>query len=554
MSLLDKASLIVTPNAYKESKLYSVVPNTTLGDMTVVRATTATRVNSAGLIEVVPRNLLTYSEQFENANWVKSATGTASAPVVSTDSVISPINIQNAEKITFDLNGGTSSSDLSWIYQNVNTTIGLTYTFSAYVKASTIGDIGKQIRFGGITYSNTITLTDNWQRVLITQTATIGTSTSFGFRLRGTEITNDVSMDLWGAQVENFATATEYFPTTTRLNIPRIDYSNGSCPSLLVEPQRTNLILRSDEFDNAYWTKLAIGGTISLTPNYSNSPSGILNADRLLVNTVGSAALATSPIVVTNAVSYTMSMYIKSNTASSYVYQLRDGYSGVVSSNLTITPTWQRFTLTFTSIGTLAELQLRTLVVGASDISIWGAQLEASSYATSYIPTVASTVTRNADVISKTGISSLIGQTEGTFFTEFNYNGIIDNTTSRKIISLNDGTSNNLIDAYIQQGFTTLQARLRNGGVGIGSITSSALSSGNYKVAYAYKNSDFVLYINGTQIGSVSSGTISFSSPVGIVQIGDGEALSDQFGGLIKSAQLYKTRLTNAELAQLTTL
>ena len=71
MSLLDKASLIVTPNAYKENKLYSVVPSSGAGDMDVVRATTATRVNSAGLIEVVPRNLLTYSEQFDNAAWSK---------------------------------------------------------------------------------------------------------------------------------------------------------------------------------------------------------------------------------------------------------------------------------------------------------------------------------------------------------------------------------------------------------------------------------------------------------------------------------------------------
>jgi hypothetical protein len=139
-------------------------------------------------------------------------------------------------------------------------------------------------------------------------------------------------------------------------------------------------------------------------------------------------------------------------------------------------------------------------------------------------------------------------------FVEFNYNSINDGTTSRKIISLNDGSSTNLIDAYIQQGATSLQARLRNGGVGIGAITSGALSSGNYKLAYAYKNSDFVLYINGTQIGAVSSGTISFTSPVEIVQIGDGESAGDQLGGLIKSTVLWKTRLSNTELATLTTI
>jgi hypothetical protein len=71
MSLLDTASLIVTPNAYKEGKLYSVIPSDGSGDFTFTRATTATRVNSAGLVELVPYNLLTYSEQFENAAWTK---------------------------------------------------------------------------------------------------------------------------------------------------------------------------------------------------------------------------------------------------------------------------------------------------------------------------------------------------------------------------------------------------------------------------------------------------------------------------------------------------
>jgi hypothetical protein len=70
MSLLNSASLVVTPNGYKEGTLYSVIPNTTLGDMTVVRATTATRVNSAGLIELVPYNLLQYSRSsLINAAW-----------------------------------------------------------------------------------------------------------------------------------------------------------------------------------------------------------------------------------------------------------------------------------------------------------------------------------------------------------------------------------------------------------------------------------------------------------------------------------------------------
>ena len=71
MSLFDSASLVVTPNGIKEDKLYSIKPTDGSGDLVVTRATTATRVNSDGLIEVTPYNLFTYSEQFDNASWVK---------------------------------------------------------------------------------------------------------------------------------------------------------------------------------------------------------------------------------------------------------------------------------------------------------------------------------------------------------------------------------------------------------------------------------------------------------------------------------------------------
>jgi hypothetical protein len=572
MSLLDKASLIVTPNAYKTSKLYSVVPNTTLGDMDVVRATTATRVNSAGLIEVVPRNLLTYSEQFENANWVKSGSGTASAPVVSTNSVISPINIQNAEKITFDLNGGTSSSDLSWLYQNVSTIIGLTYTFSAYVKASLIDDIGKQIRIGGITYSNTITLTSSWQRVSITETAT-NINTSFGFRLRGTEITNDVSMDLWGGQAENLATATEYFPTTTRLNIPRIDYTNGSCPSILVEPQRTNLNLYSEDFGNAYWTLFAATRTL----NVVNSPSGIQNADKLIEDNTNSfhSIYLPSNFTVTVGQAYTRTIYAKADgrnwisllivDSSQYraFFDLQNGVIGNISSGITAKITnagngWYRCEITrvaaTVSLSSMAiELAISNgtgsyLGNGTSGVYLWGAQIELGSYATSYVPTVASTITRNADVISKTGISSLIGQTEGTVFVDINID-LSYTQNDMKFINISDGTStnwwfigtnvSNQIRFYYKTGATTYVSQL---------VT---LTSGRHKLVFAYKSNDYVAYVDGTQVYSLSSLVVGATSQIDLGNGFGGGNISKQF---INSAQLYKTRLTNTELQSLTTL
>jgi hypothetical protein len=371
---------------------------------------------------------------------------------------------------------------------------------------------------------------------------------------------------IWGAQLNIGSTALPYQKTETRLNIPRLDYSNGTCPSLLVEPQRTNLALYSEQFDNAYWQKITGGSATApvVTANYSTSPDGTKNADRLQCSRTGTGSSDFSLILngsnIILSATGTATIWMKSNTSSTQnVLCYWGGGQGAV---FAVTTEWQRFTLSGLSSATNAILFGTRGGSGnffnggdtAIDVSIWGAQVESGDYSTSYIPTTSASVTRNADVISKTGISSLIGQTEGTFFTEFYYNGIIDNSNARKIISFNDGSSTNLIDAFIGVTGNTITTRVRANDSSLGQINSAVLTQGFYKIAYAYKNSDFVLYVNGVQAGSVSSGTISFTSAVSIAQIGDGEASNDQLGSLIKAAALWKTRLTNDQLTALTTL
>ena len=121
-------------------------------------------------------NLLTYSEMLDNAAWSKAGAGTASAPQVVANNAVSPNADLTADKITLELNGGTASGDYSWIYQNHAAIASTTYTFSVYVKAATPSDVGKQFRAGFTTYSDTVTLTDAWQRVEITQTASASTT------------------------------------------------------------------------------------------------------------------------------------------------------------------------------------------------------------------------------------------------------------------------------------------------------------------------------------------------------------------------------------------
>lgn len=101
--IYEQASLVVTTNGYKEDKLYSVFPKDGSGDLTVTRATTATRVNSAGLIEVTPYNLLTYSEQFNNAIWVKERiTITANAATAPTSLSSIALGSQLAASLTLN--------------------------------------------------------------------------------------------------------------------------------------------------------------------------------------------------------------------------------------------------------------------------------------------------------------------------------------------------------------------------------------------------------------------------------------------------------------------
>ena len=253
IGLLDKASLITTPNAYKESKLYSVVPSDGAGDMTVVRATTATRVNSDGLIEQVPYNLLTYSEQFDNASWSKSLC------TVDSNVVIAPNGTLTGDKITRTSSGSS-------VQQSVSSFGSTSCTFSVFVKTDLVDNgvrlllynITSSAVVGSVTY-NTIAEIDNdyngWKRVVLTITNfTSGNNIrAYIYSDKSSGSIIDSSLLIWGAQLEQ-GTLTDYFPTTDRLNVPRIDYTSGE-GAILVEPQRTNSVLRSEDTDNVIWIK-----------------------------------------------------------------------------------------------------------------------------------------------------------------------------------------------------------------------------------------------------------------------------------------------------------
>ena len=182
--------------------------------------------------------------------------------------------------------------------------------------------------------------------------------------------------------------------------------------------------------------------------------------------------------------------------------------------------------------------------VSGSGILVYGCAAEAGAYATSYIPTLGASVTRGADAASKTGISSLIGQTEGAFMIDVN----LDNRASYTYFA---------IAPDLASGANYLGIGLNASSIVFESVTSSVLqagitlsnsATGRFKIAVAYKANDFVMYVNGTQIGTDTSGSVPTCSQVGLYEYGQTPSVK------YNQSLLFKTRLTNQELLDLTTL
>jgi hypothetical protein len=183
---------------------------------------------------------------------------------------------------------------------------------------------------------------------------------------------------------------------------------------------------------------------------------------------------------------------------------------------------------------------------GVNGVYAWGAQLETGSVATSYIPTTTAAVTRNADVVTLSGaVSGCIGQTEGTIYWE----GAI-NRFDRVFFTLASGTSTTQCVRLQTTGAGLIQGVVLSGTVQCIIGTLAAITLGQfYKVAFAYKENDFVLYLNGVQQNTDTSGTLPTNLNSVYLLNSNGTEITDQ---RCRAAALYATRLTNAELAALT--
>ena len=570
--LLNSASLVMIPSGYKEDTVYSVVPSDGSGDMAFTRASNGTRVNSAGLVEVCPWNMLTYSEDLSDAIWTKEPGNS-----ITTNSTTAPNGTTTADTIS-----ATASNELN-TYQFANTDAGV-FTYSVYIKKnatnlistyiyqSSVGFKARgEINFDNGTFTTSLgtgaieSVGNGWYKVFLTATL-LTAQHSFGFYTDS--VTGTRSVYAWGAQANIGSTAKSYFPTTDRLNVPRLTYQNGGggCPSLLLEKQSTNILTYSEQFDNAVW---AIAGGITITANATTSPDGTQNADLL---SHGSFSTYLYQNLGTLSGTITTSIFVKKGSQSSIAFGfVAGGFTGGMSVKFNLdtqtfsTPTnyanftsisatyqslgngWYRLNLT----GTTATSDTYYYVLGslldsfAVNAYLYGGQVEASSYPTSYIPTTSSSATRVADACSKTGISSLFGTNQGTFFIDFVYYG---SEQFSYIFDVTDSANSNRFLMYDSTG-AGLYALYDSG---YSQITTYQFTKGQrYKIAVKYNSSGTIWYVNGVLSGT---GTVSFAHQMSQLYLGIRYSITDNTGMTVNESIVFPTALSGTDLIALTTI
>jgi hypothetical protein len=526
-SFYEDASLVMIPSGYKTSKVYSAKPTDGAGDLSFIRSNdTATRVGPDGLIEKVRTNTYLYSNTFTDAAWTNLRTNFT--PAVS----IYAKKGEN-EKIGFREDTDTG------FYATFNLNTGVLIEKSASALASITALSGGWYRVQFAVPTSSAKLAGIY---FLDNAYTSGSPSSNTYAGNGTD-----GLFIYAAQAETGDIATDYIATTSAAvsvgpvaNLPRLDYLGSSCPRLLLEPQRTNLLTYSEHFDNAAWT--LYNGTQVANTTETLDPSGYYGAEKVIMGGIDSATYRKTIGGLTNGDTYTFSLYIKQGSGVTAFLDICDA-----STTPDITPTseWVRYTKTGVWNTSLNFVDIELRGTSGSFCYIWGAQLEAASYATSYIPTLGAAVTRGADLASKTGIASLIGQAEGTMY----YEGVA--SANAEVCNLNRSTTNAVFIYTRPTG--EIAAYVYADSVGL-NLISAVQSSSRFKCAIAYKSNSIAFYVNGNLIAENTTATFTPNITLDRFDINYGGYVSNVNTQTLNQALLFKTRLSNDSLAALTSL
>jgi hypothetical protein len=546
-----------------------------------------------------PRNLLGWSEAFDNAAWNKSnvlAFGSGSVA----NAIAAPNGSLSADLLIPNTTSGTHSvsitgSTLSTFYASVYARAGgyskiaireSSVTGAAAAFNLSTGTVIDSYNAGVITVSEAaITpVGDGWYRISCKMTSTSASSFNISIVFVDPAYTSGSPFSswtpdgtsgiyLWGAQLSDSASLDPYVgsygaaPSAAAAHGPRLDYDPVTLAArgLLVEESATNLLTRTEEFDNAgAWTPR----TSSISSNAVSSPTGTLTADTVLA-TAGSGfhyVNRTNPLTLTGA--HTFSVYVRKGTSTWIFVTVNDsglnyfnldtGEFGTVADTCTrqaVGNGWYRLTVTRTLSAALANCGVGVAnangggsfnAVGTESVYVWGAQLEAKSFATSYLPNVdtGAGVTRNADVASVATSQFPYSASEGTLVAAFDFlGGSAANSNAQSAVSLWQSSGNQItlyngdgvVAAYCAVSSAT-QAYMARSAVAANTVT---------KAAFAFKANDFAASQDGGAVATDTTG--SLPSPTTLA-IGNSGSPSAYISGHIRQITYIPRRLTNAEL------
>lgn len=323
-----------------------------------------------------------------------------------------------------------------------------------------------------------------------------------------------------------------------RLSYDLVDGKVSDCPHLLLEPSRTNLVLESENFNN-YFTKIS---SATITSNDIIAPDGSQSGDKLTKGTAPLCLRRSSQVSI--GIQYAFSVYAKKGSVDKI--QLDIGDAGI--QEFTLTDEWQRFEVTATP-PTFTHIDIEMPTGSSGDyIYLFGAQVEAGSYATSYIPTSGSTETRQADICNGSGNSETFNDSEGVLYTEI---AALADDASLRLIQINDGsTVNNMVTLGYNSAFGQLLVQIRSGGGTINVFTHNITDVTLYnKLGLKYEQNTLTLYVNGFE---------AFSSSITATPIGLSELDFDYNGGFpfygkVKELTVINEALTDEQLQLLTT-
>ena len=331
-------------------------------------------------------------------------------------------------------------------------------------------------------------------------------------------------------------------------NVPRLSYMYGSCPAALLEPQRTNLCLRSNAFSGAGWSK----SNVTANDNSEIGIDGNLSAS--LITTSATGNFLFQVFTCLPSTTYTFTFYVKRGTMTDLKYRFRDQTNNVdvipVTSyySQTNSTTFTRITVTLTTPSgcTLFRFSPIADTNSIGTCYITSAQIEQGSYATTYIPTTSATATRLADTFTRNNIytNGLIGASGGTWFVELKNNVAYTRDGSARF-GIGDLTGLNSNSIFLLPSSSSNRYQILKS-IGGSTTTLYSTTTENLKLAIKWNGTSADVFQNGVKVVSATAFTTTLMEFLNVTA-----GLNPTF---IQTMALFNTPLSDDELITMTTL